>query len=147
MRVNKRKKNDNLELLNFTIKDYLSKDISAKYNHNKYQNNYNDIVIDNLLLDNNNKGIFEFIFNHLKLEDWLDLFTYKKDLTDFDKFNSLNKIQKHVIKDNLVRIEKHFNKIYNEDKTYFHIFCLLIYNFRRYLVVGRNHRKGEEKVD
>ena len=102
MRVNKRKKNDNLELLNCTIKDYLSNDISSKYNRIKYQNNYNDIVIDNLLLDNNNKGIFEFIFNHLKLEDWLDLFTYKKDLTDFDKYNSLNKIQKRFTKDNLV---------------------------------------------
>ena len=50
-------------------------DISSKYNHIKYQNNYNDIMIDNLLLDNNNKDIFVFIFNDLKLEDWLDLFT------------------------------------------------------------------------
>ena len=127
MRVNKRKKNDNLELLNCTIKDYLSNGISSEYNHNKYQNNYNDIVIDNLLLDNNNKGIFEFILNHLKQEDWLDLFTYKKDLTDFDEDNSLNKIQKCVIKDNLDRIEKHFDKIYKEDKIYFHIFCFFLY--------------------
>ena len=147
LRVNKRKKNDNLELLNFTIKDYLSKDISAKYNHNKYQNNYNDIVIDNLLLDNNNKDIFEFIFNHLKLEDWLDLFTYKKDLTDFDECNSLDKIKRSVIKDNLVRIDKYLDKIYKEDKIYFHIFCILIYNLRLYLTVGRNRRKGKEKVD
>ena len=29
LRVNKRKKNDNLELLNCTIKDYLSNDISS----------------------------------------------------------------------------------------------------------------------
>ena len=147
LRVNKRKKNDNLDLLNCSIKDYLSNDISSKYNHNKYQNNYNDIVIDNLLLDNNNKDIFEFIFNHLKLEDWLDLFTYKKDLTDFNEYNSLDKIQKRVIKDNLVRIDKYLEKIYKEDKIYFHIFCILIYNLKRYLTVGRNRRKGEEKVD
>ena len=143
LRVNKRKKDDNLELLNCTIKYYLSNDISSKYNHNKYQNNYNDIVIDNLLLDKNNKDIFDFIVNHLKLEDCLSLFTYKKDLSDFDKYNSLNKIQNLVIKDNLVRIDKHFDKIYKEDKIYFHIFCILIYNLRRYLTVGRNRRKGE----
>ena len=94
-------------------------------------------MIDNLLLDKNIKGIFEFIFNHLILEDWLDLFTYKKDLSDFDEYNSLNKIQKCVIKDNLDRIEKHFDKIYNEDKIYFHIFCLLIYTLRKYLIVGK----------
>ena len=104
-------------------------------------------MIDNLLLDKSNKDIFDFIVNHLKLEDCLSLFTYKKDLSDFDKYNSLNKIQKLVIKDNLVRIDKHFDKIYKEDKIYYHIFCILIYNLRRFLTVGRNRRKGEEKVD
>ena len=68
-------------------------------------------------------------------------------MTDFDEDNSLNKIQKCVIKDNLDRIEKHFDKIYKENNIYFHTFYRLIYTLKKYLIVGKNRRKIEEKVD
>ena len=144
-RVNKRKKNDNLEFFNMSIKNYLSHDISTKYSKTKYSTNYNEILINNILEDNKNKNLFDFIFN-LKIEDWLNLFIYKNELKDFDKFNSLDKSQMQTIKDNLDRIDKVFEKIYEEDKLYFHLFCLLIFNLRRYWIIKKN-RNSIKKED
>ena len=139
-RVNKRKKNDNLDFLNLPIKNYLSHDISMKYSKNKYSTNYNEIVMNNILQNKENKNLFDFIFN-LKIEDWLNLFIYKNELKDFDKYNSLDKRQMQTIKDNLDRIDKVFEKIYEEDKLYFHLFCLLIFNLRRYLTIKENRNR------
>ena len=122
------------------IKNYLSHDISRKYSKNKYSTNYNEIVMNNILQNKENKNLFDFIFN-LKIEDWLNLFIYKKELKDFDEYNSLDKSQMQTIKDNLDRIDKVFEKIYEEDKLYFHLFCLLIFNLRRYLTIKDNRNR------
>ena len=133
-------------MLTYTLKKYLSIDISSKYDLNKYPANYNKIVIEKLIIEENNKDIFDFIFNYLTIEDWLDIFIYKKELKDFKKYNLLDNSQKNKIKNNLVRIDSFLNEIYQEDKIYFHIFCLLIYNLKRYLSIKekRNRKKKDE---
>ena len=142
----KKRSEENLELLTYTLKKYLSIDISSKYDLNKYPANYNKIVIEKLIIEENNKDIFDFIFNYLTIEDWLDIFIYKKELKDFKKYNLLENSQKNKIKNNLVRIDSYLNEIYQEDKIYFHIFCLLIYNLKRYLSIKekRNRKKKDE---
>lgn len=142
------KSDDNLILLNSTLKKYFSNEISPKYSENNYEKNYNEILIETLLNDENNKNIFNFLLNRLTFEDFLDLFSYKKQLSDFVEYNSLTDAQKKEIEDNLYecKIEQIVNDIYNEDYIYFHCFFLLLYNLKRYFV-NKEKRKPRKKKD
>ena len=132
-------KNDNLKLLFLKIKDFLSQKISPKYKTIDPNLNYNKIIIENLLTDNNqkNKDIFNFIFNELNLEDWLDIFIHKKDLNNFPSFNSLKEKQQEIIEKSLVRLENYFKELTKEDDMYFPCFLLLIYNYKRYYSIKK----------
>ena len=145
------KKDEKLKLLNWTLKDYFSVNISRKF---KYPINYNKLVIKKLLEEKNNKDVFEFILNDLLIADWLEIFLYKKDLKDIDKFNSLNDTKKDMIEKSFERIDKYINnkyinKFFKNDKNYFHCFILIIYNLKRYLInkEARNRIKKEKKEE
>jgi len=129
--ANKRKGNEILELLNMTVKDYLSNKISLKYVN--IPNEYNELIINQLLLDDNNKDIFVFLFN-IKIGDFFYVYIYQKDIKDFLEFNNLKSNHKRIIKNNLVRINDCLNKIVSKDETYFQCLVMLIYNFRRFLM-------------
>ena len=145
-------KNDNLKLLFLKIKDFLSQKISPKYKTIDPNLNYNKIIIENLSTDNNqkNKDIFNFIFNELNLEDWLDIFIHKKDLNNFPSFNSLKEKQQEIIEKSLVRLENYFKELTKEDDMYFPCFLLLIYNYKRYYSIkkercSRKNMKSNQK--
>ena len=129
--ANKRKGNEILELLNMTVKDYLSNKISLKYVN--IPNEYNELIINQLLLDDSNKDIFVFLFN-MKIGDFFYVYIYQKDIKDFLEFNKLNSNHKRIVKNNLVRINDCLNKIVSKDETYFQCLVMLIYNFRRFLM-------------
>ena len=129
----KKKADEILQLFNITIKDYLCQKISSKYANTPL--NYNTIIINQLLLDENNKKIFEFLFNDLTIEDWYDIFIYQKELEDFIKFETLNFEQKRLLNENLVRIDNYLYEIYEKDKKYFHCIVILIYNLKRFLMI------------
>ena len=144
---NKKKGKDIINLLNMTIKDYLSNKISPKYT--EFPLEYNTLIIKQLLLDDNNKDIFDFIFNHLKIEDWLNIFIYQKKFKDFVKYESLSGNKKNKIKESFIGIDVYFDKIYKsgdkKGKIYFHCFMLMIYNFVRFIMIreSRNTEKSE----
>ena len=129
-----------------TIKDYLSNKISPKYTG--FPLEYNALIIKQLLLDKNNKDIFDFIFNNLKIEDWLNIFIYQKKFKDFFKYESLPKNKKDKIKEGFIGIDSYFDKIYkNGDKNgkiYFHCFMVMIYNFVRFIMI-KEKRNTEQK--
>ena len=129
--ANKRKGNEVLELLNMPVKDYLSNKISLKYVN--IPNEYNELIINQLLLDDSNKDIFVFLFN-IKIGDFFYVYIYQKDIKDFLEFNKLNSNHKRIVKNNLVRINDCLNKIVSKDETYFQCLVMLIYNFRRFLM-------------
>jgi hypothetical protein len=129
--ANKRKGNEVLELLNMKVKDYLSNKISLKYVN--IPNEYNELIINQLLLDDNNKDIFVFLFN-IKIGDFFYVYIYQKDIKEFLEFNKLNSNHKRIVKNNLVRINDCLNKIVSKDETYFQCLVMLIYNFRRFLM-------------
>ena len=127
-----------------TIKEYLFNKLSPRYVNIPME--YNKLIINRLLLDNQNKEILDLIFNNLKIEDWLEIFTYRKEFKDLINYKTLNKTQKKIIKDNLVRIEFYANKLYEKDKIYFQCFIMLIYNFKRFLMIKeQRNRNGKEK--
>ena len=134
----KKKSSDILKLFSLTIKEYLCNEISTKYTN--LPSDYNEKVIKWILKDEKNKEISDFIFNKLKIEDWVDIFLYRKKLKDYFAFNSINQNSQKIIKENIIGIDYYFQEIYldnkgNADKEYFHCFLLLIYNLRRYIMI------------
>ena len=126
-----------LELLDYSLKDYFSLEISPKFKDIRYFRNCNELILNKLLEkeNNNNYQLFDFILNGLKISDYFDLFLHQKNfegLNKFDNYNSLNTDQKEMIKNNLKGIEKYFEK---EDKTNFHCFALVAYNLKRLLFI------------
>ena len=115
--INNTSKSYNLKFLNFTINNYMSNNISRKFK--KMPSNYNKLIIKKLLEDEQNNDIFNFIFNYLKIEDWLDIFIYKKEIDDYI---------------NIIRIDDLLVKMYKDNKLYFHCFTLMIYNFKKYFL-------------
>ena len=143
--ANLTKKEDNLKLLNSTLKEYLSNKISTKYVN--YKENQNELIISKLLEDDENKDIFKFVFQELKIEDWLQIYTHQKNIDDYIYRYDLSK-EKDKIKKSIVGIDEYLKKLItleneNDNKLYYHCFLLLIYNFRLYLDLkeGRNHKK------
>ena len=151
---------DILDFLKLTLKKFLSDNISNKYDLLKYSSNYNKLIIEKILKDENNKDIFEFILNDLTVLDWLELFLYKKQFEDFKNFKSFNVYKKNKIKGSLKGIDKYKNKIKKSDKNdknnkiFFHLFFLISYNLKRFLLnketrprkkVEKNEEIKEEK--
>ena len=147
--ANRIKRKDNLELLNFTIKKFLSFDISSKYKSIKDKSTqYNKLIIDYLCNEIENKDIFDFIFNKLSISNYLDIFTYRNNFSDFSEFKSLNENKAEILEKSLERIENIFPKLSQEGNIYFTCFMLLLYNYKRYYSIkqGRNIMKKTNSI-
>ena len=148
--ANKTRKKDNLDLLTISVEEFLSSSVSTRYrkiNKEEYNNlsKYNQIIIDFLFKDNLNRDMFNFIFKNLKIEDWLNIFIYQKELNDFHSFNYLGESQKKIIEESFIKIDDIFAKLSEEGDLYFFCFLLLIYNYKRYFLIKRE-RQGKEKA-
>ena len=142
-----------MDLLTFSIEDFLSCDVSTRYRKiNKEECNnlskYNKIIIDFLFKDNKNKDLFTFIFKNLKIEDWLNIFIYQKELNDFIPFNFLEEGQKKIIEASFIRIDNFLDKLSEEGDVYFFCFLILIFNYKRFFLIKqeRNKRKKNDEV-
>ena len=131
-------------MLDLTIGEYLSKDISPKYRI--FNKDYNKNIISKLLEDNDNNPLFNFIFNKIKIENWLGIFIRKKDLEIIDD-EILKDFGVGIIKENLIRIDEikdeNLLEICESDKLYFHCFMLILYNFKRFfeIKIGRKEKR------
>ena len=140
-------KEEKLNLLNLTIKKYLCGKISPKYTKSNYPSNFNELIINKILKDEDNKDILNFILNDLLIKDWLEIFLYKKSFEDFNGYNLFDEVKKNKIKRILERIDKYINKIYNKNKNkiYFHCFFLIAYNLYRFLIM--KEKRNKSKID
>lgn len=139
--ADKIKKDENLALLRMNIKKYLSNIISKK--NGDFPPDYNEKVIEKLLEDKKNKDIFSFIFN-LTLDNWIQIFTYKKDLQYFNINNQLSEEKLNIIENNLIKIDNIILKLNEFKKEYFHCFALIIYNIKEFFS-KKERREGREK--
>ena len=136
--ANHTNKSYNLEFLSFKLKGLLSKKNSERYS---IPDNYNELIISELLKDDENKDIFNFVFNEIDIEAWLQIFTYQKELECYMKNSLANEEHELKLKENMIRIDEYLMKYLNsekDDKIYYHCFLLLLYNFRIYL----SNKKG-----
>ena len=143
--ANKTKKEDNLKILNLNLKEYLSNNISSKYNISN--NNYNGLLISKLQEYEEKENILNFVFRELKISDWLQIYTHQKNIENYFYNYSLSDEEKKPIKNNISGIEKskyseYIKKLEEGDKIYYYCFLILIYNFKLYLFLkeGRIHR-------
>ena len=145
--ANKIKKLENLILLNFSVKQLLSFDLSKRYKslgekEEQFLKFNQKIINEYLLKDDGHRAIFNFVLNELKLEDFLDVFIYKKELSDITSFNSLKIHEKEIIDKCFVRIENYLQELIDEKDYVFCIcFLLLIYNYRRYFSIKKERNK------
>ena len=131
---------ENLEFLRLSIKKCLSNTISEKYKG--IPSNANELIITRLLQDEKNKDTFDFIFNRLKIEEFLNIFTYQKDLNDYVK-NGLNSEQILIINNSLIRIDE-IDIIKKDGKIFFHCLLLLIYNLKYF--IDKKERRNSDKI-
>ena len=145
--ADKKAKNVNLSLLKLSIKKFLSQKISARYrsfncnDESLYQ--CNKLLINSLLNDNDNRNLFNFIFNNLTIDNFLDIFIYKKEISDFYGFNQLNEREQKILQKSLIGVETVLQEIKDEG-NYLLCFILLIYNYKRYFIIkqSRNRKKS-----
>ena len=143
--ANKTKKEDNLKILNLNLKEYLSNNISSKYNISNKK--YNRLLISKLHEYKEKENILNFVFSELKISDWLQIYTHQKNIENYFYNYSLSDEEKKPIKNNISGIEKskyseYIKKLEKGDKIYYYCFIILIYNFKLYLLLkeGRIHR-------
>ena len=130
--VENNKREYNINLLNTTLKDILSDEVSHKFSKKKKNSNKN--IITKILENESNNKCIQFLFN-LTFSEWIDIFIYKKDLTEYDSLieEKINKVFETC------KIENILEKIGKEnDSDYFSCFLFLTYNFQRWII----SRKG-----
>ena len=140
--INETKKEKNLEYLKMPLKDFLSQDISPKFS--TYSVDSNKKIIEKILENEKDNQIIVFIFN-LTLGDWYDIFTFKKELSDFGILDqdNINRIMEYFI-----RVDKLLEEIYklNNEIDYFTCFISILYNFERWFFI-KKERQRKEKND
>ena len=174
--VNTLKREQEIELLNMTLKDIFSKDISPK-NKLKYPKNHNKIVIETVLKninfdenkndenkdnenkddknkDNKDKTIL-FVFN-MTLRDWLDVFTHKKTpksiINEYNNIDIKNidfgKIEKSLVGIGVNDLLNNIKKK-NNDENYMTHFTNYLYNYESwfYSKRPRNANKKEKEKE
>ena len=139
--VNDMKRQNNLAFLKMTLKEFLSNKISEKYS--TLSKDLNKSIINELLNKEKENLIIKYIFN-LTYGDWIDIYTYKKEITDFGNIDneSAKKIEKYFQKVDSLLIE-----IYNLNfgNNYFSLFISLLYNFERWFFVKQNRKRKDKK--
>ena len=145
--INKLKVSFEKELLSKKLKDLVSLNISPKY---KGKEENNKKIIDSI--ENKDVNIIneEYIIN-ITLRDWLDLFTGKKIIEDFNvlavikKENEVPHINFKMIKDNFLGINDLLNNFKEEEDEYFAHFVLLLFNYERWFNNKRTREKNKNK--
>ena len=134
--VDKIKRETELNLLKMPLKEIFSNNISPRYS--TLPRDSNRRIIERIIKDEKNNEIIMFALN-LTFGEWLDVFTYKKELKDIKNFEE--KKMRNLI-DKFDRIDMLLKEIYqsNYSNNYLSYFICLIYNYERWFYIknGRN---------
>ena len=133
----------NLDLFEMTLMDLFSLDISGKYKSKK--KDYNEKMIKEIIQQKFEREDYDtimFLFR-ISLNDYIDLFTYKKDIFEvMDKYNAIN-ANYSKIKENFIGANHLLSEISKKnDAKYYTLFLLYTFNFQRwfYIKKGRNRK-------
>ena len=135
--INKLKKETDIEFLEMPLKELFSKNITPKYS--SIDINSNKFIIQKILEEEENNEIVMFILN-LKLKEWLDLFTMKKNINDF---NNLSKDDCDIFEEKLASIHILLNDILEKNEgTYLSLFIFYLFNYENYF----SNKQGRRRI-
>ena len=139
--VNRIKKDSELSLLDKSLKEVFSQDISSKYS--RLQNDSNKTIIERIVIDEEDNDIIMFALN-LTLREWIDVFIYKKELKDITKINNLSLEKINQLSSLFDRVDNLLLDIYQKDcnKNYLSHFISLMYNYERWFYIKRGRSRS-----
>ena len=148
--VDELKKEKEFEILNMSLKELFSNDISPKIQ--KYNSKFNKQIIENIL-NNKNKKVDDtllFVFN-MTLRNWLDIFTLKKSVIDIIneyKDKNYKDIDSEKIEKSMVGVDKLLNEIKEKnDEDYLPRFIFCLYNYERWFYLKKTRNKKKNKFN
>ena len=139
--VNETKREINLAFLKMSLKEFLSIEISPKFS--TYDCYSNKIIINEIIKNEQDNEILMFILNDLTFEDYIDIYTRKKDLSSFGK---LDEIKLNIIESQFIYVDdllKEVHKINNEN-NYFSRFTSILYNLKRWFFIKQERKRGKK---
>lgn len=139
--IDRLNKKIDLSLLNMPFKELFSKEVSPRFSNVKPDSN--KIVIKQLLEEERDNDNIIFALN-LKFKDWLDVFSYKKEINSLQNFN--NEKMKNII-DSFEYINSIISDIYktNRDNNYINYYLLYLYNYERWFLIKKDRIRKNKK--
>lgn len=147
--TNKIKKEKEIELLDMSLKDIFSKEISTKYKKKIYSNNYNEKTIKKILANNPDETVL-FSFN-ITLRDYLDIFSSKKTIQeiankyDYINYNNVDFVK---IEKSFVGLDKFLHILSkNNDEDYINNFILYLKNYEKWFKSKKGRKRKEKEKE
>ena len=130
--VDETKRGINLKFFDMKLKDFLSIEISPKYS--TYPNLSNKIVINEIINNEKYNRILMFVLNDLTFEDYIDIYTHKKDLNSSKKFDTNELL---FIQSRFIYVDELLEEILkiNNQNNYFSRFVSILYNLKRWFFI------------
>ena len=149
--IDKLERKMNLELFEMPLADLFALDISRKFKSKS--KDYNKKLINGILeqkIEVEDYDTIKFLFK-ITLNEWIDLFTYKKDILALKSENNDENVDWTKIQDNFFGVSHLLNEIsekkdFKNDDKYFTLFLLYIFNFQRWFHIKKGRvvkKKGE----
>ena len=140
--INIMKKELELSLLNKTLKEIFSNEISRKYK--ALPRDYNKQIIDTILYEEKDNINIIFAFN-LTFREWIDIFTYKKDIQSIKNFDSEKMKELPKLIDYVDKLLLDMYNKYYYNRNYLIYFIFYIYNYERWFAVKIGRKSASEK--
>ncbi len=148
--VNQLNKEIDLKYLNMTLKKLVSMEITSKYKI--IPSDANKTFIKSLInKTNETKEEFGedydtilFVLN-MTFREWLDMFTYKKNINDLKaQHKQLKNINYEKIENNISSLNNLLEEMEKHDEKYFSFFIFYLYNYERWFSI-KSGRKRKNK--
>lgn len=140
--IDKIKKETDLSLLEMSLKDLFSKNISPKYS--TLSPDSNKKLIEKIVKEEKDNVNIIFALN-LTFGEWIDIFTYKKKLNSIQNFDE-EKMK--GLNDKFYMVEHLIKEIY--DKQYGHnylsYFLSYVYNYKRWFILKKGRNRISNKI-
>ena len=150
--INETSRKFNLNLINMTLREIFSSEISPKYKEKSKGIPYNKNIIENIADEVDDSFTVNYSLN-MTLRNYFDIFLCKKNVRDLIGDDS--NINDKRIEECAGGLEKMLGEMYKEknfDEKYFCLFLLYLYNFERYYLLKKGRevkkkRKNEEILE
>jgi len=140
--IDRLNKKTDLELLQMKFKELFSQDITSRW---KLDSQSNIKIIKKLLEEEKENTNINFVLN-MKFKDWIDVFTYKKELSSVENFEE----EKNGILRNYFEFsDTLISKIYRtnkDDENYILYFLIYLFNYERWFLLKRGRIRISKKI-